>query len=266
MRTSIGGAMERMRPIPLGIRIAVTGSRSFCREVCRILTADPDVAFVHEVEDLGRMNEGFLRAHALVTEPVLQGRSISRNEYELLQSISLVAVIGSTLGEFAGLANAQRFPAFLGSDASPSVTAIKERVLQLRFQEFTGLVNALVTSQVDESEKESMLELNDNGASKQIPISKIDWIRSAGNHVEIRYAGVSHLYRSEMQTLERRLPSSFLRIHRKIIINLHRLLKIDADSSVRQFATLSTGDRFLISRHRRTLVHARWSEVRGHSA
>lgn len=266
MRTSIGGAMERGRPIPLGIRIAVTGSRSFCREVCRILTADPDVAIVHEIEDLRQMNEGFLRVHALVTEPSLQGRTITHHEFELLQGISLVAVMGSSLGEFAGLANAQRFPAFLDAGAMTSVTAIKERVLQLRFQEFTGLVNALVTSQADESEMESMLELSDNGNSKRLPISKIDWIRSAGNHVEIRCAGVSHLYRSEMQTLERRLPPSFLRIHRKIIINMNRLLKIDADSSVRQFATLSTGDRFLISRHRRTLVHARWAEVRGHSA
>ncbi len=265
MRSVFSASMERTRPISLGIRIAVAGSDVFCRDVRRLLAADPDIAVVQEL-GVASPDESFGRIHALITEPTLHGRQLPPKGLGFLEGVSLVAVVGSSLGHFAGLANAQRFPEITGNNAGASITAIKERLLQLRFREFTGIVNALLVDQLDESAPEPTLDLTTEEGTKTLPVSRIDWIRAAGNHVEIRCSGVSQIYRSEMQTLEKRLPVGFIRIHRKVIINLQRLLRIDADSSVRQYATLVTGERFLISRHRRNLVQARWAELRGQSA
>lgn len=268
MRTSAGEILARGRSMPLGIRIALAGSRAFCRGMSAVLAADPDVASVHELDHLGRMNESFVRVNALIVESDFATANLNPAQIEWLSEVSLVAVIGPTLGKFAGFRNAQCFHTLDAGDAVHRISAIKDRVLHIRFQEFSGLVNALVTNKDCEppSDAESVLELEEHSGRNRIPMSSIDWIRAAGNHIEIHSAGRSHFYRSEMQTIERKLPSMFLRIHRKVIINLDRLMKIDADSSVRHFATLVTGERFLISRHRRMAVHARWAELRGRSA
>lgn len=266
MRTSISGAMDVSRSIPLGIRVAVAGSRTFCRHACDVLASDPDVAFAHDLGTFVYVDQESARVHALIAEPSLDISVLNRDQLDWLHGISLIAVVGQDFGSFAGFANAQRFAAFDITNAAARLSSIKERVLQLRFQEFSGLVHALVADYSSGSGSEPTLDLDGDDGLKRVPVSTVDWIRAAGNHVEIRVAGRSHFHRSEMQTLERQLPNVFLRIHRKIIINLNRLLRIDVDSSVRQFATLNTGERFLISRHRLTLVHARLAEMRGQAA
>jgi DNA-binding LytR/AlgR family response regulator len=92
----------------------------------------------------------------------------------------------------------------------------------------------------------------------------VDWIRAAGNYVEVRVNGRSHLLRSEMHNVQGKLTRSFLRIHRKVIINMTRLAAIESDGGTRLYATLTTGERFPISRGRRSFVRSRWEELRGH--
>lgn len=48
----------------------------------------------------------------------------------------------------------------------------------------------------------------------------IEWIKAAGNYVEVRRGGRTLLLRSTMQSLERMLDNSrFVRIHRQVIVN-----------------------------------------------
>ena len=265
MATSISGGMGRAYSIPLGIRIAVAGTPSFCREVCELLTADPDVAFVHRLDGIGRMDEGSFRVHALITEPDYELAQRRQDGAEWLSAVSLIAVVGSSIGFYDGFSNAERF-AWHDSGGAAIIAAIKDRIVQLRLQEFSGLVSAMMSSETGNSREEGFLAVSTENGETQLPFTAIDWIRAAGSHVEIRTAGRSYLQRSGMETLQRQLPPTFLRIHRKVIVNLHRVFRIDADSSVRQFATLVTGERFLISRQRRTLVQARWAELRSQTA
>ncbi|HYM62810.1 MAG TPA: LytTR family DNA-binding domain-containing protein, partial [Thermoanaerobaculia bacterium] len=68
----------------------------------------------------------------------------------------------------------------------------------------------------------------------------IDWIAAAGNYVYLHAAGVSHLIRATLKTIERKLdPERFLRIHRSAIVN------IDA---VREVIPASHGDCELLLR------------------
>ncbi len=62
--------------------------------------------------------------------------------------------------------------------------------------------------------------IKERGRIKVIEIPSIDWIEACGNYVTLHVAGAKHLVRETMNTMESRLdPSTFLRIHRSIIVN-----------------------------------------------
>jgi DNA-binding LytR/AlgR family response regulator len=149
---------------------------------------------------------------------------------------------------------------FMASDWWPR---LKQQTVQRRFQELYSLMNALAGDSESFLEAEQTLKIDDGAESSTVPVSSVDWIRAAGNYVEVRVNGRSHLLRSEMHNLQRRLTHSFLRIHRRVIINTQRLIRLEYGDGARLFAILTTGDRFPISRARRQLVQSRWEELRG---
>jgi DNA-binding LytR/AlgR family response regulator len=188
--------------------------------------------------------------------PVAISPVISEN----LTGISLIAIAGTNCGSFTGLENV--LPITLESvDWWPKA---KEQAVQRRLQEFAGLVNALASEYHASSSSDHTLRLDDGGEVSTVQISAVDWIRAAGNYVEVRVNGRSHLLRSEMHAVQSKLPRTFLRIHRKVIINMTKLAGIEADSSTRLFASMVSGERFPISRGRRHFVRSRWEELRHH--
>lgn len=60
------------------------------------------------------------------------------------------------------------------------------------------------------------------------PADWIDWVRAAGNYVEIRVAGRSTLKRMTMAQAEQALAGkAFIRIHRSMLVNRSRIAGID---------------------------------------
>jgi two-component system LytT family response regulator len=77
----------------------------------------------------------------------------------------------------------------------------------------------------------------------------IDWIEAAGNYVELHVARDSHLLRETMNTLESRLdPKCFLRIHRRVIVNLERIKQFEGVSHGEYMVVLRDGTRLSSSR------------------
>ena len=63
-----------------------------------------------------------------------------------------------------------------------------------------------------------------------LQVSEIEWIKAAGNYVEIHANDAEHLLRETMTNLETKLdPQSFLRIHRSIIVNIDCIQEIPPD-------------------------------------
>ena len=57
---------------------------------------------------------------------------------------------------------------------------------------------------------------------------RVDWIRAAGNYVEIRIAGRSVLKRMTMAQAEHALADTvFIRIHRSMLVNRGRIAGLD---------------------------------------
>ncbi len=78
---------------------------------------------------------------------------------------------------------------------------------------------------------------------------EIDWIEAAGNYVELHVGKDSHLLRETMNNLGGRLdPELFLRIHRRLIVNLERIRQLEGVSHGEYIVVLKDGTRLNSSR------------------
>jgi two-component system LytT family response regulator len=63
-----------------------------------------------------------------------------------------------------------------------------------------------------------------------LPVAEIEWLRSAGNYVEVHARGEVFLVRATLATVAARLAAArFLRIHRSVLVNALRVAEIRAD-------------------------------------
>jgi two-component system, LytTR family, response regulator len=110
------------------------------------------------------------------------------------------------------------------------------------------------------SERLHRLVIREGERISFLDVASVDWFESADNYVKIRVGSSEHLLRTTLQRLERRLdPAHFIRIHRRIIVNLDRIregrLGVGGDYEVvlQNGTTLPVGRRF---RDRLLLEHA----------
>jgi two-component system LytT family response regulator len=77
----------------------------------------------------------------------------------------------------------------------------------------------------------------------------VDWCESAGNYVKLHVGRAIHVIRDTLQNLEGRLdPSAFIRIHRRLIVNLDRIHELQPWFGGDQIVILKDGARLRLSR------------------
>lgn len=82
-----------------------------------------------------------------------------------------------------------------------------------------------------------------------IPVEKIDYIESQDDYVAVRSGGRSYLKEQTLADLEALLdPGGFVRIHRRYVLNLARLAKIELAVTDSRIAVLIDGTQLPISR------------------
>ena len=82
-----------------------------------------------------------------------------------------------------------------------------------------------------------------------IPVEKIDYLESQDDYVSVKTAGKSHLKEQTLAELEAALdPQMFVRIHRRYILNIARLVKIELAIKDNRIAILADGAKLPISR------------------
>ena len=68
----------------------------------------------------------------------------------------------------------------------------------------------------------------DDGPELLPPAAAIDWVRAAGNYVEVHFNGRSRLLRMTLHHARRTLPSrDFVQIHRSVVVNKNRISNVD---------------------------------------
>jgi two-component system LytT family response regulator len=72
----------------------------------------------------------------------------------------------------------------------------------------------------------------------------IDWIEASDKYVRLHVGGEVHVVRARMKDMERRLdPSTFVRIHKSVIVNVDRVKELERWFHGEYTVILSNGTR-----------------------
>ena len=89
-----------------------------------------------------------------------------------------------------------------------------------------------------------------------VAVNDIAWIEASGNYANLHMGGSVYPMRITMKTLEARLPSSFCRVHRSGIVNIHYIEHIQPLDSGDYSIRLRNGDEVPLSRRYRDACKA----------
>lgn len=80
-------------------------------------------------------------------------------------------------------------------------------------------------------------------------ISDIEWVEASGNYVQVHAGGVAHTMRETMKHMETRLdPDRFVRIHRRAIVNVDHIRRLEPWMHGEYVVVLGDGTRLMASR------------------
>jgi two-component system LytT family response regulator len=93
------------------------------------------------------------------------------------------------------------------------------------------------------------LLIRDRSNVHVIPIEDVDFVESQDDYISIRAAGKSYLKEQTISDLQQQLPpKGFVRIHRRFLLNIARLAKIELSEKDSRIAILLDKTQLPISR------------------
>ncbi len=97
--------------------------------------------------------------------------------------------------------------------------------------------------------------VRNQGRVEVVTTDLIEWIEAAGNYAILHTGKENHIIRQTMNSLEARLPESFLRVSRSAILNLRCVVRCEANAPEGHQATMRSGQKVTFTR--------KFSEVSG---
>lgn len=97
-----------------------------------------------------------------------------------------------------------------------------------------------------------------DGVLKIVRTADVDWWETDGNYIRLHVGGASHLIRMTAAAIEPQLdPRSFIRIHRRYIVNVDRIVEVQPWFAGDAIVVLRNGAKLRLSRTYRERLHAR---------
>ncbi|MEP6492575.1 MAG: LytTR family DNA-binding domain-containing protein [bacterium] len=97
-----------------------------------------------------------------------------------------------------------------------------------------------------------------DGVLKIVRTADVDWWETDGNYIRLHVGGTSHLIRMTAAAIEPQLdPRSFIRIHRRYIVNVDRIVEVQPWFAGDAIVVLRNGAKLRLSRTYRERLHAR---------
>jgi two-component system response regulator LytT len=82
-----------------------------------------------------------------------------------------------------------------------------------------------------------------------VPVEEVDYVRGAGDYTEVHCRdGSQHLHDKSLNSLERLLPGSFVRVHRSWIVRVERIRELRSTGGGHHVAVLAEGAEVPVSR------------------
>jgi two-component system LytT family response regulator len=138
---------------------------------------------------------------------------------------------------------------------------VKEHRLSGLMERVTSEASAIGGRQEPREGEPSYLEsiaVRSAGRSRLLRARDLVWIESADYYAKLHTASSSHLVRTSLATLEKRLdPGRFLRVHRGAIVNVEEVVAVEHLPKGAQLIVLSNGSRCRVSRSRKAAVDSK---------
>src|SRR5215207_951000 len=97
-----------------------------------------------------------------------------------------------------------------------------------------------------------------DGVLKIVRTADVDWWETDGNYIRLHVGGTSHLIRMTAASIEPQLdPRSFIRIHRRFIVNVDRIVEVQPWFAGDAIIVLRNGAKLRLSRTYRERLHTR---------
>ena len=95
----------------------------------------------------------------------------------------------------------------------------------------------------------SRVVVRDGADITVLPVATIEWVKAEDDYVLLRAGGRDHLKAETLASLEAQLPKDrFVRIHRSYLLNLDRLVRLEAGATGTPTAVLRDGTELPVSR------------------
>jgi two-component system LytT family response regulator len=237
--------------IPATIRVAIVDDEPLARDILReMLAAHDDIAIVAECAN------GFEAVKAVADlKPDLLLLDIQMPKLDGFDVLELVGretpvVFVTAHDDFALRAFDVHAVDYLLKPfgAERLADALARARARLLTREAPSVQPLLTTARADRLPLQRIL-IRDRADVHVIPVAKIDYFESQDDYVAVRTAGRTFLKEQTLSELEGMLDRSvFVRIHRRYILNLARLAKLELAVTDSRIAVLTDGTQLPVSR------------------
>ncbi len=129
-----------------------------------------------------------------------------------------------------------------------------------------GFENYAAEKRPEETESSkylTKLTVKNNGHTRLLQTTQIDWLEAADNYINIHAGKTSFMLREKMHVLETQLdPRNFQRVHRSAIVNVARIKEFIRGDNGNYVIVLDTGHNLPVSRRRREQLQRSISQLR----
>jgi two-component system, LytTR family, response regulator len=212
------------------LRAIVVDDEELARRVLREFLADhTDVSVVAEcangyeaVRAVAELNPDLLLLD--VQMPKLDGFDVVELIGDTVPVVFVTAFDSFALRAFEVNAVDYLMKPFGAERLAAALARVRERIRSKQVQPLRAVVSAARSA----GAPASRILIRDRSDVHIIPVEKIDYIESQDDYVAIKTSGRSFLKDETLGELERRLsPDRFIRIHRRYLLHITRLSKIE---------------------------------------
>ncbi len=132
-------------------------------------------------------------------------------------------------------------PAF-EADAHDFLLKPYDEIRFLRSLKKLGLHQAGSASDLDK------LVLQERGQMLVIALNEIEAVEAADNYIYIHTASSTHLHRNSLQGIQQKLGTHFLRCHRRYLVNLNQIKRLQMSANATALCELKSGREVPVSR------------------
>jgi len=155
---------------------------------------------------------------------------------------------------------------FLMSKMLPTIAEIRSQLaanwllLVFALGAFTVLIQVLALATARRTRE--TVAIKTRGHLGHLDLDAVEWIESQGNYLALHTGGRAHLIRETMHAFAKRLdPARFIRVHRRTIVDIHRVRQIQPLANGDSMLILQNGQEIRASRSYRETVRQRWADV-----